>query len=675
MDAAVYLRIAGMNILIMTLLTLLGFPILIPIFVSGAAGLKDFDEIAISNLGQASENLWAPCIMMWLFTIIASFIIIKNYRAIYKLRLQTIGTGEGFEYTIMITNIPPEFNTEEKIRKDLSEKYPGKIMSVVTIHEESELRRKVDSLSKEHVKLMRAQHVQDLHNGKPTKKRLGYFGFCGYGEIVDPVKFHSQNITTIKAEALRARATEGTFVGVAFVTFNSITAATKAGSTNLSEHPETWIVKPAPKPSDLIWSNIEQIRPVSINTFVIVLKSAALFCICIFWSIPVAFINAFSNLQQLSEDYPAFSFVQDFSPFWKSVITGLVPGVLLVLLMLLLYPVLWNLVKITGVTTYAELDYQFMGDYYMFLVIDVFLITLLSSSIWDTLQDILEHPRTMFELLGKSIPAVAVIMIGYILIQSLIVETERIVRLWFLLLSFVFSSMSKTTVEKQQATKPERFSYGGNLAYSSLIFTICFCYSCISPIILPFGVLYFCVNYLVNKYKLLYTQKLRFETHGKFFPKVANHMFTGMIIAHLALMGVVLLKFGHWQLLILFPLPLGTYLLSSYMYSYYGEDLQHISMPLSAAVKRDTERSDELVMAFLKRWHNVDCWRQSWMTVNLDDPLEPEKEMPTWEDINRNSVEFQLDLKDGGESPREDEPLISSRDNSNRSSSRRENKV
>ena len=53
-----------------------------------------------------------------------------------------------------------------------------------------------------------------------------------------------------------------------------------------------------------------------------------------------------------------------------------------------------------------------------------------------------------------------------------------------------------------------------HMAATCLVFTIASCYSCIAPLILPFAFCYHAINYIVQKYKLLYVHTLDFETHG-----------------------------------------------------------------------------------------------------------------------------------------------------------------
>jgi len=160
MDAAVYLRVQGMGAMIMAILTFFGLVILMPIFDSGDEAMRDFNRYSIANLSNMSSLLWAPAVMMWIFSLLCFVIIVKNYHEIYKLRLQSVGTGEGQEYAIMITGIPLEYDTEDKVKKDLQKKYPGEGLVVQIIRDESDLRKAVSRLKKENLKLIRAQQYK-----------------------------------------------------------------------------------------------------------------------------------------------------------------------------------------------------------------------------------------------------------------------------------------------------------------------------------------------------------------------------------------------------------------------------------------------------------------------------------------------------------------------------------
>lgn len=57
--------------------------------------------------------------------------------------------------------------------------------------------------------------------------------------------------------------------------------------------------------------------------------------------------------------------------------------------------------------------------------------------------------------------------------------------------------MCKTEAELKAAWAPGDLSYGTRFPNDMLVFTVVLCYSVIAPIILPFGVLYFGLGWVV----------------------------------------------------------------------------------------------------------------------------------------------------------------------------------
>ena len=57
--------------------------------------------------------------------------------------------------------------------------------------------------------------------------------------------------------------------------------------------------------------------------------------------------------------------------------------------------------------------------------------------------------------------------------------------------------LCKTDADRQQAWAPPSFSYATKVPNDMLIITIALCYSVIAPMILPFAILYFSVEWFV----------------------------------------------------------------------------------------------------------------------------------------------------------------------------------
>ncbi len=656
-DAAIYLRFQRMCGFIMAALGVLACIILMPIYSKGANQMAGVYSVSIGNLGQFSDKLWAPAIMAWVFSAICFYFITTNYMYVYDLRRMHLGSGQGHEYTVMITGIPETFDDEDKIREFLEPKYPNQIVAVQVIRNEAELETAVADLRAQHIGLMQAQTYKVEHKGQEGSQRR----FCCME--IKPIEFHVAEIKRLESEIERLRSRDSPFVGVAFATFSSLRTAAKAASTSLSDFSDVWTVGSANKPSDIVWENVSKPRSQTARVCLSIWKTAALGMIYVFWSIPVAFVNAFSNLNTLADEYHFLAFLNRMPAFWKDIFTGFVPSVLLVVLMLVLRPILIYLIKMTGLSSKSTIEMEFARTYYRFLLIDVFFITLISTSIYTTLQDIIENPKHIFPLLGNAIPAVAIIEIEYIIVQTFLVEAEQIVRIWKVLTTTLFTATSTTDFEKQQATKPEKFLYGYNIAFAGLIFSISMCYSCIAPLILPFAVCYYAINYVVNKYKLVYVHTLDFETHGLFWPTAVRSLFIGMITAQLALMGVIGLKYGYYQQTILFPLPILSYLLSDYLYKYFGLEMMQPSVPLSKAQTTDTGRSPEKVREYLLEWHRLRCWAQPAVSVDVKAPLKPPRLPPQWNDVggDRKDAKIgQVQIQVGGDA--EHAPLLSAAD-------------
>jgi calcium permeable stress-gated cation channel len=87
-------------------------------------------------------------------------------------------------------------------------------------------------------------------------------------------------------------------------------------------------------PEEVIWSNLRiqwwerVIRLFATTAFVVALV--------VFWSIPVAFCGAISNINYLTQVIPWLSFINHVPKVILGVITGLLPTVLLAVLMALL---------------------------------------------------------------------------------------------------------------------------------------------------------------------------------------------------------------------------------------------------------------------------------------------------------------------------------------------------
>ena len=90
-------------------------------------------------------------------------------------------------------------------------------------------------------------------------------------------------------------------------------------------------------------------------------------------------------------------------------VNGYLPVVALLVLILIL-PLIFQFLamKYERRKTYSEVQRSMLGRYFYYQVFNIY-ITVTAGSLWRSLGDILDHPSSLLQLLGESLPT----MVGY----------------------------------------------------------------------------------------------------------------------------------------------------------------------------------------------------------------------------------------------------------------------
>lgn len=102
-----------------------------------------------------------------------------------------------------------------------------------------------------------------------------------------------------------------------------------------------------------------------------VVTTAFVVALIIFWSIPVAFVGAISQIDNLIKCLPFLSFINDIPKVILGVVTGLLPVVLLAVLMALLPIILRAMAKIGGAPTRSAVELTVQNTYFAFQLVQV----------------------------------------------------------------------------------------------------------------------------------------------------------------------------------------------------------------------------------------------------------------------------------------------------------------
>jgi calcium permeable stress-gated cation channel len=76
------------------------------------------------------------------------------------------------------------------------------------------------------------------------------------------------------------------------------------------------------------------------------------------------------------------------------------------------------------------------------------------------------------------------------------------------------------------------------------IFPIGLLYSTIAPLVLPFVLLFFITHYFVYLHQFLYVYDREFESGGQYFPRSMRHIWTGLFLFQLTMIGILAIQPG-----------------------------------------------------------------------------------------------------------------------------------
>ena len=243
---------------------------------------------------------------------------------------------------------------------------------------------------------------------------------------------------------------EGTFIGAVFVEYYTQNEA-QAAYQSLAHHQPLHM---SPRfiginPEEVIWKNlkISWASRVVRNIATMALVGATI----IFWAIPVAFVGLLSNIDNLSKKGSPIhflSFIQKIPPSILGVVQGLLPSILLAVLMALLPIFLRAMAKIGGKPSFSTVELRVQNSYFLFQVIQVFLVTTLTSGAAASGVAIFNNPSSATTLLAQSLPTASNFYISYFVLQGLTISSGAVLQLVGVILFKILGKFLDTTPRK-----------------------------------------------------------------------------------------------------------------------------------------------------------------------------------------------------------------------------------
>ncbi|EAW14937.1 putative DUF221 domain protein [Aspergillus clavatus NRRL 1] len=581
MDGYLFLRF--LRVLCATCFTgcLITWPILLPIHVTGGGGNTQLDAFSFSNVKDPSRyyaHAVMPCV---LFTFV--FYVVTRESIFYANLRQTYLHSPAYvrrisSRTVLFMSVPDEYKSEKTLRQVFGDS----IQKIWITSDCKELSQKVKKRDKLALRLERAEtHLIRAANSarlKAFKKGVITSDTCLdcesgahawrkkirrpthrlklFGPKVDSIDWLREELVKASQEVddlqQKHRNGERKNLSALFIEFNTQSDAQIALQT-LSHHQPLHMTPRfiGISPREVVWSslNLSWWQRI-VRKFAIKGGIAALI---IFWSIPSAAVGTISNITYLTHLIPILGFIDKLPDTLKGVIAGLLPSAALVLLMSLVPIICRFCARRAGSPSTAHVELFTQSAHFCFQVVQVFLVTTLTSAASAATAQIIKDPLSAKDLLAENLPKATNFYISYFLLQGLTMSSMAVVQVAGMI---VFKFMS-TFFDRSPRHLYQRWASLSGISWGNVfpVFTnmgvIALTYACIAPLILGFAFIGLFLVYQAYRYNFLFVYDIQTDTKGLVYPRALQHLLTGIYLAAICMIGLFAIRAAIGPLIIM----------------------------------------------------------------------------------------------------------------------------
>ncbi|KAL5716458.1 CSC1-like protein erd4 [Ranunculus cassubicifolius] len=571
-DTAVYFVFLSTALAILVSSGVVLLPVLLPVagtdkrgsHAKASGNFSSLEKLSMANVEEGSPRLWAFLLGTYVVSFFTFYMLWRAYNHVAQLRATALSTPEvkPEQFAILVRDIPaiPQGQTtKEHVDSYFGTIYPETFYRSLVVTDNKKVNKIWEEIEGYRKKLTRSEAIfatsKTTANPEGTRPmhKIGLLGLIG--EKVDTIEYCNKMITELlpKLESEQTNTVQEKQQNAAFVFFNNRTTASAAAQSIHASHVDTWTVCEAPEPRQLIWSNLPMKFYQRVIRQDIIYGIVAL--TILFYMIPIAFIGAFTTLPNLKKLLPFMKPVVD-QPAIKTVLEAYLPQIALILFLALLPKFLMFLSKAEGIPSVSHIIRAASGKYYYFSVLNVFIGVTISGSLFDTIKEIQKDTDKLVTLLGTSLPKSATFFLTFVALKFFIgygLELSRIIPLVIFHLKKKY--LCKTETDVKEAWAPGDMNYATKIPNDMLIMTIVLCYSVIAPVIIPFGVAYFGIGWLVYRNQALKVYVPTYESYGRMWPHMHARIIASLILYQVTMVGYFALKKFYYSPVII-PLPI-----------------------------------------------------------------------------------------------------------------------
>ncbi|KAJ6796545.1 calcium permeable stress-gated cation channel 1-like [Iris pallida] len=597
LDSAIYLRIYLIGLKIFVPITLVAFAVLVPVnwtndFLDKSTAVhSDIDKLSISNIPKGSERFWTHIVMQYAFTFWTCYILLKEYEIVASMRLHFLASAKRRpdQFTVLVKNIPPDpdESVSELVEHFFLVNHRDHYLTHQVVYDANKLSKLVGKKKSMQNWL---DYFQLKYERNPSKRPMcknGFLGLCG--NKVDAIEHYTDEINKLSKEEAEEREkiknNHKSVIPAAFVSFRTRWGAAVCAQTQQTRNPTLWLTEWAAEPRDVYWNNLA-IPFVSLTVRRLIV-AVAFFFLTFFFMIPIAFVQSLANIEGIEKALPFLKPIIE-AKLIKSFIQGFLPGIALKIFLILLPTILMMMSKFEGFLSISALERRAASKYYMFLLVNVFLGSIITGAAFEQLHTFIhqsanEIPKTI----GVAIPMKATFFITFIMVDGWAGIAGEILRLKPLVMYHLKNFfLVKTEKDREEAMDPGSIGFDSAEPQIQLYFLLGLVYAVVTPFLLPFIIVFFGLAYVVFRHQIINVYNQEYESGAAFWPAVHGRIVVALIISQMLLLGLLSTKEAAQSTPFLIALPVMTYTFHRFCKNRY--EPAFVKYPLQEAMMKDT---------------------------------------------------------------------------------------
>ncbi|XP_047970317.1 calcium permeable stress-gated cation channel 1-like isoform X1 [Salvia hispanica] len=556
LDSAVYLRIYLLGLKIFVPIALLSWAILVPInwtnntLENGGASKKleysNIDKLSISNVPYGSPRFWTHIVMAYAFSFWTCYSLRNEYAKVAEMRLHFLASKKRRpdQFTVLVRNVPPDQDesVSEAVEHFFLVNHPDHYLTHQVVINANKLAKLVQEKKSNKNWLDYYQLKFERKKSRPMTK-TGFLGL--WGEKVDAIDHQIAEIDRltkeIAEERKRVKSDPKCIMPAAFVSFKTRWGAAVCAQTQQSRNPTLWLTDWASEPRDVYWDNLA-IPYVSLTIRKLIV-SVAFFFLTFFFVIPVTFVQSLANIEGIERRAPFLEPIIEV-PFIKSVVQGVLPGIALKIFLLVLPTILIMIAKLEGLLSISAMERISASRYYIFNFINVFLVSVIAGTAFEQLDSFLrQSANDITRIIGVAIPMKATFFITYVMVDGWTGVAGEIFRLTPLILFHLKNFfLVKTEKDREEAMDPGSIEFHMAEPRLQLYFLLGLVYAVVTPIFLPFILVFFVLAYVVFRHQIINVYNQKYESAASFWPDVHARIIYSLVFSQIMLIGLMSTK-------------------------------------------------------------------------------------------------------------------------------------